>query len=72
METREIILIMVAIFGVFITILVMANPGVTLESGDWTTVSQNLSYFFVYLGVFAIVIFAINNSAIKPIKETNI
>lgn len=54
MEYRELIIILVALFGIFLTILAMADSGVALESGSWSTVSVNISYFIIYLVVFAI------------------
>ena len=57
MEIRRLIIILICLFGVMLTILAMGNPGVTLESADWTTVGRNVSYFIIYLAVLAIVMY---------------
>lgn len=55
MEYKELMIILIALFGVFLTILAMADSGVALESGSWATVSNNTAYYIIYLAVFAIV-----------------
>lgn len=57
MEIKELVLILIALFGVFLTILAMADPGISLESGAWSTISANASYFILYLAALAIVAF---------------
>lgn len=62
MEIKQIILVMLGIFGVFLIILAMGDSGILLESGDWSTAGQNLAAFFVYLTAVAFVVWFIKEN----------